>query len=72
MRVYMKMMQTILTWVMTLLMLTSCGTPPSSEVPNTDETPVPPSRNKRRLFPLILEIRRNMRPDTPLILRPGP
>ena len=29
------MMQTILTGVMTLLMLTSCGTPPSSEVPNT-------------------------------------
>ena len=68
------MMQTILTWVMTLLMLTSCGTPPSSEVPNTDETPVPPGQNKRGVFPpsLSLEVRRNMRPDTPLILRPGP
>ena len=51
MRVYMKMMQTILTGVMTLLMLTSCGTPPSSEVPNTDETPGTAQLEQEKVVP---------------------
>ena len=61
------MTQTVLAWVMTFLMLTSCGTQPSPEQPDTNETDGSIQAEQDTAV-----AQRQVSPDTPLILKLGP